>query len=218
MRRATQDPGRFPDHRLALGVSGTSCNEKCRRICVFGAKGFRERKWCKATLGSPISLREPERLETILAAVLDRRQDRSQRQRTHISELTKRTTETKLRLRRLCDAIEEGVADLDGPALKERVEGLNAIRDQARADADRARAMLEHSGSQAITPQMLTRFSQTARNRMRLPGGGFRRDHRRALARRVEVAEARSGSSDRSPVCSRRSWRTAAHTQCPLRD
>jgi site-specific DNA recombinase len=37
-----------------------------------------------------------------------------------------------------------------------------------------------------LTP-MLAKFAQTARQRMRLPSGGYRRDHVRALAQRVEV-------------------------------
>jgi site-specific DNA recombinase len=49
--------------------------------------------------------------------------------------------------------------------------------------------MLQHSGSQAVTPQMLSKFARTARQRIRLEGGGYRRDHLRALAQRVEVAE-----------------------------
>lgn len=134
-------------------------------------------------------LLQPERLETILAAVLDRREERSERRREHIAELNKRATESELRLKRLYDAIEAGVADLDDPALKDRIDGLKAIRDQAKADAERAQAMLQHSGSQAVTPQMLSKFARTARQRIRLEGGGYRRDHLRALAQRVEVAE-----------------------------
>ena len=47
--------------------------------------------------------------------------------------------------------------------------------------------MLESAGQKAITAPMLAKFAQTARQRMRLPGGGYRRDHLRALAQRVEV-------------------------------
>ena len=36
---------------------------------------------------------------------------------------------------------------------------------------------------------MLSKFAHTARQRIRLEGGGYRRDHLRALAQRVEVAE-----------------------------
>ena len=134
-------------------------------------------------------LLQPERLEEVLAAVLDRRQERSERRREHIAELNKRATETDLRLKRLYDAIESGVTDLGDPALRDRIAGLKATRDQAQADSERAQAMLESSGPQAITPQMVRKFARTARERMRIEGGGYRRDHLRALAQRVEVAD-----------------------------
>jgi hypothetical protein len=132
-------------------------------------------------------LLQPERLETILAAVLDRREERAERRREHIAELNKRAAESELRLKRLYDAIEAGVADLDDPALKDRIDSLKAIRDQAKADAERAHAMLQNSGQKAVTPQMLRTFARTARQRIRLEGGGYRRDHLRALTQRVEV-------------------------------
>ena len=134
-------------------------------------------------------LLQPERLGTILSSVLDRRQEQSERRRDHIAELNKRSAESELRLKRLYDAIEAGVADIDDPALKDRIDGLKAIRDQAKADAERAQAMLDNSGSKAITPQMVRTFAKTARKRIRLEGGGYRRDHLRALAQRVEVAD-----------------------------
>ncbi|MBI2742157.1 MAG: recombinase family protein [Rhodospirillales bacterium] len=133
-------------------------------------------------------LLQPKRLEAILAAVLDRTQERSERRRQHIAELNKRATESELRLKRLYDAIETGVADLDDPALKDRIAGLKAIRDQARADAERALATLQNTGQQAVTAQMLHKLALSARQRIRLEGGGYRRDHLRALAQRVEVA------------------------------
>ena len=88
--------------------------------------------------------------------MLDRRQESAERRREHIAGLNKRAVETDLRLKRLYDAIEAGIADLDDPVLKERVANLKAIRDQAQADANRTAAMLESSG-QAITPQMVHR-------------------------------------------------------------
>ena len=101
--------------------------------------------------------------------------------------MNKRATETDLRLKRLYDAIDSGVANLDDPELKDRIGGLKATRDQARVDADRATASLDNSSRKSITPQMLRKFASTARERMRMEGGGYRRDHFRALAQRVEV-------------------------------
>ena len=133
-------------------------------------------------------LLDPERLEEILATVLDRRQERAERRRTHIAELNKRAAEADARLRRLYDAIESGVADLDDPALKERVAELKATRDQAQADATRASQAAEGTGA-TITRDHVATFARKARERIRLPGGGYRRDHLRALAQRVEVAD-----------------------------
>jgi hypothetical protein len=64
-----------------------------------------------------------------------------------------------------------------------------ALRDQAKADSERAQAVLDSSTHQAITPQIVESFAATARKQMRRDGGGYRRDHLRAFARRVEVAE-----------------------------
>ena len=132
-------------------------------------------------------LLQPERLQEILASMLTHRQERLERRREHIAELNKRGTEADQRLRRLYDAIESGVADITDPALKERIDGLKAIRDQAQADATRAQTALATSGEDTVTPAMVTRFAEIARKRMRIEGGGYRRDHLRALAQRVEV-------------------------------
>lgn len=71
-------------------------------------------------------LLQPERLEAILATVLDGRQERSERQREHITELNRRAAESEARLKRLHDTIEAGVANLNDPALKDRIDGLKA--------------------------------------------------------------------------------------------
>lgn len=134
-------------------------------------------------------LLQPERLEEILASILDRREERADRRREHIAELNRRAAETELRLKRLYEAIEAGVADLNDPALKERVVALRALRDQAQVDSERAQVMLESSGSMAVTPAVLRKFATTARRRLRQEGGGYRRDHLRAFAQRVEVGE-----------------------------
>jgi hypothetical protein len=70
--------------------------------------------------------------------VLDRRGERAERQATHAAALRKRAAETDAKLKRLYDAIENGVADLADPTLRDRIAELKAIRDQARADAERA--------------------------------------------------------------------------------
>jgi len=70
--------------------------------------------------------------------------------------------------------------------LKERIGELMATRDQARLDAERAEDAIERAGP-TITSQAIKTFARTARKRMRTDGGGYRRDHLRAFAQRVEV-------------------------------
>jgi site-specific DNA recombinase len=131
-------------------------------------------------------LLQPKRLEQILSRVLDRREERAERRTAHVAELRKRAAEAGAKLKRLYDAIENGIADVSDPMLKERVTELKAIRDQARADAERAEGALDRLGP-SITPKALKTFASQARRRMRTETGGYRRDHLRALAQRIEV-------------------------------
>ena len=134
-------------------------------------------------------LLQPQRLETILASVLDRRQERTERRREHLAELHKRITETDLRLNRLFDAIESGVADLDAPGLKERIAGPRRFGNRPAPTPSAPQAALDNAGNQAVSSHLVKTFARAARQRIRLESGGYRRDHLRALARRVEVAD-----------------------------
>ena len=97
-------------------------------------------------------LLQPKRLEQILSRVLDRREERARSRTTHIAELRRRASEAEAKLKRLYDAIENGIADVSDPMLKERVTELKSVRDQARADAERAEGALDRAGP-SITPQ-----------------------------------------------------------------
>jgi len=58
----------------------------------------------------------------------------------------KRAAEADVRVKRLYETIESGVADLSSPALKERITELEATRDQAQVDAERAIIAWKRSG------------------------------------------------------------------------
>ncbi len=131
-------------------------------------------------------LLKPERLEELLSSILTRREERAERRAEHIAELRKRAAEAEAKLKRLYHAIENGVADLADPMLKDRVAELSAIRDQSRLAADRAAEAVENAGP-TLTPQALTALAGQARKKMRSEAGGYRRDHLRSLAQRVEV-------------------------------
>ena len=133
-------------------------------------------------------LLDPARLEEVLSIVLDRRQERAERRAAHAIELRKKAAEADARLKRLYDAIENGVADIEDELLKERIAELRALKSQAQVDAERATVALETIGAE-ITPAKLHAFADAARTRLRGPDGGYRRDHLSALAQRVEVAD-----------------------------
>ncbi len=133
-------------------------------------------------------LLDPSRLATLMDQLLVRRDEWNERRRGHISELRKRAAEAEAKLKRLYDAIENGVVDMADPSLKDRIAELAAVRDQAQADAERATAAVERLGP-AITPDSLRRFALAARRKLRNEDGTYRRDHLRALAQRVEVVD-----------------------------
>lgn len=129
---------------------------------------------------------QPKRPEEILSSVLDRREERADRRSAHIAALRKRAAEADAKLKRLYDTIENGVTDLADPMLKDRIAELEAIRDQARADAERAADAIDRLGP-SITSQALETFARQARRRMRTESEGYRRDHLHALAQRAEA-------------------------------
>ncbi|MGC4025632.1 MAG: recombinase family protein [Mesorhizobium sp.] len=134
-------------------------------------------------------LLQPDRLEEVLAEALDRRKERGARRREQLAELRMRIEDTKICLKRLYDGVEAGTFDPKEPALAERMAGLRGIHDQAQVDAERIEAMLKNAGEKAISPTTIRRLAASAREKMRLPGGGYRREHLRALAQHVEVGE-----------------------------
>ncbi|MBN9062135.1 MAG: hypothetical protein BGP06_05215 [Rhizobiales bacterium 65-9] len=94
-----------------------------------------------------------------------------------------------MRLKRLYDPIEAGSLDTAEAAIGERIAGLIALPDQARADAERTDAILKSSAHQGLIGAAVRELASEARTRLRLGRGGYRRDHVRAFAQRVEVAD-----------------------------
>ena len=135
-------------------------------------------------------LLQPERLETILARVLDRRQERSERQREHIAELNRRAAESEAApqapLRRHRGGRRRyGRPGAQGPHRRPQGHPRSG-QGRCRARPGHASELRQPGGHAA---DGAANSPQTARQRIRLEGGGYRRDHLRALAQRVEVAE-----------------------------
>ena len=90
------------------------------------------------------------------------------------------------KLNRLYEAIESGMLSASDGSLKERVDELSRIRDQARLDAERIISSVERVAPN-ITADSLNRFASAARRKLRDRECGYRRDHIRSLTQRVEV-------------------------------
>ena len=60
-------------------------------------------------------LLQPKRLEQTLSHVLDHRNERAERRKSPIAGLRKRAARADAKLKRLYDAIENGIADLSDP-------------------------------------------------------------------------------------------------------
>ncbi|BAV63286.1 recombinase family protein [Sphingobium cloacae] len=131
-------------------------------------------------------LLEPKRLEALMDQIIDRRDEWVDRRRQHVAELERRATEAETKLKRLYEAIEDGLIDMRDSSLKDRIAELTVIRDQTRGDAERAVAHIEKIGP-AITAESLRRFALAAKRKLRNDDGSFARDHLRAVAQRVEV-------------------------------
>ena len=148
-------------------------------------------------------LLQPERLETILATVLDRRQERSERQHEHIGELNRRAAESEARLKRLYDAIEAGVAD------------LTTRRSRTASTASRPSAIRRRPMPSAPRPCLRTPAARPLPRRWCAPSpkprGGISALKAAAIAATIFARSpsalrsqmARSGSWDRSPGCYR---------------
>ena len=128
----------------------------------------------------------PDRLEELLTGLLKRREEHVARQKGRIADLKKQAADAEAKLTRLYEAIENGLAELDDANLKGRIAELRRIRDAARADAERAEAG-ERGRAEMITSDILSRFAEAARRRIKTDDGSFRRHYVQALVQRVEV-------------------------------
>lgn len=81
-----------------------------------------------------------ERLEPLMTPLLVHRDVWADRRRTHVAELRERAADAEAKLRRLYEAVENGMLAAADRMFRERVTELGAIRDQAEADAERIAA------------------------------------------------------------------------------
>ncbi|MBN9567089.1 MAG: recombinase family protein [Alphaproteobacteria bacterium] len=134
------------------------------------------------------TLLAPERVNDLLAALLERRHAHQDRQQERVAALKRQAAEADAKLTRLYAAIEDGVADARDENLKGRLAELRAIRDSARADVERAEGKGRAQPIE-ITPEALAKFTGEARRKLRTEDGGYRRHIVQAIAQRVDVGD-----------------------------
>jgi site-specific DNA recombinase len=115
----------------------------------------------------------PERLTAILETMTDRTDDTRQQLEAEIDRQRIAVGEAQARLDRLYDAIEAGVAELNDPKFKERVD---LAKLQIREGTVNLASLRQRRGAKAeLSPAMVRRFSSGIRRRLRDTDPSFRR-------------------------------------------
>jgi site-specific DNA recombinase len=127
----------------------------------------------------------PERVEDLLAGLLERQTAKDEDRATRLGGLKAKLSEAESRLGRLYAAIESGVADLTDPTLKERVAVAKIERDIAQAACDRALA--ETNPRARITRDNIAASVEVMRRNVLTGDTPFRRAYIRSVIDQIEV-------------------------------
>jgi site-specific DNA recombinase len=125
------------------------------------------------------------RLEELLSGLLRRRAEQDNREKDRVGDLRRQAADAEGELTRLYEAIEDGLADLADSNLKARIAELTRTQDAANADAEGAESRKVQAVE--ITQELVTRFAEGAKQRLRDESGSFRRHHLQTLVQRVDV-------------------------------
>jgi site-specific DNA recombinase len=127
----------------------------------------------------------PDRVRSILGGLLERQASRSEDHAKRTTALQNKVADAESRLSRLYSAIETGIAVISDPTLKERVAGLRAERDHAKAALDRAYAELRPETR--ITEEKMEAFARLMRENVSTGAVPFRRAYLRSVIDQIEV-------------------------------
>ncbi len=125
------------------------------------------------------------RVEKMLDGLIARQAQRSTEHSARLAKLKSRMTDAETRLKRLYDAIENGIADPADDTLKDRLANLRTERDIAKTAFERAADEL--SPQTRITDEKIDSFLNTMREKALDGPIPFRRAWLRALIDNVEV-------------------------------
>ena len=127
----------------------------------------------------------PHRVEKLLTGLIERQTSRSADYTDRITNLRKNLSDTDARLKRLYDAIENGIADPTDDTLKDRIAAIKTERDIAQVALDRA--MIELRPEARITQDKIAAFTTIMRDNIQNGAIPFRRAYLRAMIDNVEV-------------------------------
>lgn len=131
------------------------------------------------------SLLTPTRVQKLLEGLIDRQAQRNTEHTSRLTALKAKLTDAETRLKRLYDAIENGIADPNDETLKERLTSLRTNRDIAKTAFERAANEL--SPQTRITAEKIDSFINIMRTNALEGPIPFRRAWLRALIDNVEV-------------------------------
>ncbi len=126
----------------------------------------------------------PERLTSILEALMERRSEKDQAVADRRKSLEGELSEKKDKLARLYRAIEEGVADLDAD-LKERINTLKNERDIVHSTLERIEIQARQGFR--VTPEHIEAFSKLMREKLDNGDTQARKAYLRSVISRIEV-------------------------------
>ncbi|EKM99906.1 resolvase [Acidocella sp. MX-AZ02] len=103
-----------------------------------------------------------DRLANLVSAYLDKAKADAQQQRSQLGQIKADLTETDGAIKRLLRMVEDGLMEVDDPALRERMTALKAKRKTLTAQLDQASA-LQPTNRPQLTEAKLQRLSETVR-------------------------------------------------------
>ena len=130
-------------------------------------------------------LLHPERVEKLLEGLIERQANRSADFTDRVANLRKTLSDTEARLKRLYDAIENGIADPSDQTFKDRIAAIKTDRDIAQVTLDRA--LTELRPEARITQDKIAAFTSIMRENIQNGPIPFRRAYLRAMIDNVEV-------------------------------
>ncbi len=130
----------------------------------------------------------PERLTTILEALIDRQSTKDASVANRRAALESEIKETADKLARLYRAIEEGVVELDAQ-LKDRIATLKSARDLAQASLERIAEQARTS--RALTPDRIEAFARLLNEKIETADIQARKAYLRAVIQEIRVDDDR---------------------------